>query len=80
MVRIMDCEVVGIRSVSFTGKDGQPVQGCYLNCTYELSGQNDLGLGVVSVYASASFVRGASVTLGTSVRVARTKNGYELVK
>ena len=78
MVRIMDCEVVGIRSVSFTGKDGQPVQGCYLNCTYELSGQNDLGQGVVSVYAS--FVRRASVTLGTSVRVARTKNGYELAE
>ena len=80
MVRINECEVIGLRPVSFTGRDGETVQGCYINCTYELTGSNDLGLGVVSVYASGRYVSRSGVTIGSKVRVARTRSGYELAE
>lgn len=80
MVRINECEVVGLHPVSFEGKSGEMVNGCFINCTYELMDSDGLGLGVVSVYVPAGYVSRTGVNIGSKVRVVRTRNRYELAE
>lgn len=75
---IIKADIVGIREVNYTNRDGRPVQGRNLYYVFEDSHIN--GNGADSVYLSDSQHRDKIFSIGDSIRIAVGKGYKEFIE